>query len=162
MVSAHRHAARRVLVGPRVFDGDQVGYPASDGTTVSSLYHLREVSFMVTMHNAKRMSRLAAVGGVTGALALGAFGLAVSAHDSTTKLSEPSTQTPAATATQAPGATATQTPGATATQVPGAPATSPSTSGAPAATGVPGVTSGGSSSGGTVPGAGDYVPGSGR
>jgi hypothetical protein len=106
---------------------------------------------MVTMHNAKRMSRLAAVGGVAGALALGAFGLAVSAHDNTTKLSEPTTETPGATATQTPGATGTNT----------------STPQAPAATGAPGVASGGSGSsgsapGGTVPGAGNYVPGSGR
>jgi hypothetical protein len=119
---------------------------------------------MVTMHNAKRMSRLAAVGGVTGALALGAFGLAVSAHENATRLSEPTTQTPAATATQAPGATATDTsapsaPGAHA--APGAPAMTPGgTSSGGSSSG--GMSPGGTSSGGTVPGAGDYAPGSGR
>lgn len=107
---------------------------------------------MVTMHNAKRMSRLAAVGGVTGALALGAFGLAVSAHENNGLLAEPTTQTP--------GATATETPGATQTQTPGGSSTSTSSPHAPDATEVPGVTSGGA--GGTVPGAGGYVPGSGR
>lgn len=111
---------------------------------------------MVTMHDAKRISRLAAVGGVAGALALGAFGLAVSAHENTSPLADPATPTPGATATQTPGATQSQTPG-------GSSSTSTSSQKSPGVAEVPGATSGsGAAPGGTVPGAGGYVPGSGR
>jgi len=113
------------------------------------------------MHNANRISRLAAVGGVAGALALGAFGLAVSAHENTSPLADPASPTPGATATQTPGATQSQTPG-------GSSSTSTPSQQSPGVAEVPGGTSGGTGSGsgaapgGTVPGAGNYVPGSGR
>lgn len=117
---------------------------------------------MVTMHNAKRISRLAAVGGVAGALALGAFGLAVSAHENTSPLADSSTQTPGATATQTPGATATSTatPGSPSVSGGGGGATNGGTTGGGTVGG--GTAPGGTAPGGTVPGAGDYVPGSGR
>jgi hypothetical protein len=111
---------------------------------------------MVTKRNAKRTSRLAAVGGVTGALALGVFGLAVSAHENTTRLSEPTTQAPAATATQTPAATATatQTPATTSTNT-GAPQV-------PAATGVPGMAPSGMTPDGMTPDGMTPGAGSGR
>jgi len=110
------------------------------------------------MHNANRISRLAAVGGVAGALALGAFGLAVSAHENTSPLADPTGPTPGATATQSPGSTATSTatPGSPSVAGGGGGATNGGTAG-----GGTGSDSG-AAPGGTAPGAGNYVPGSGR